>query len=295
MRQAKRSVGVEQPKPATGEKGPTGGQVTGRPPVQSLSRGLGILRQFGGTSGSLSLTELSRRTGLHKATIFRFVKTLEMEGYLVQDPESGLYSIGPTWALTLYDLGSASVFAEVLSSDLRALAEGSREAVTLGVRQGDDVNVVHTTPSSRGFIPKMPATRLHPLHSTWNVHAQILLAHADEQTKRRVLAIEPTRFTEHTVVEPEATRARLEGILAEGVAYEREEHDIGTCAVGVPIRSRGRVVAALALIVPVERFTDEALPDFVEQLRNSAAVIGERLTAGRNDGSPAAAAEGKLS
>lgn len=251
--------------------------VGGRPPIQSLSRGLGILSQFSGSSPSLTLAELSRRTGLHKATVFRFVKTLEMEGYLAYDQASGLYSIGPAWALTLYDLGSASVFAEVLNTDFRALAESSRETVTFGVRQGDNVNVVHVSPSSRGFVPKLPATRLHPLNSTWNVHATIMLAYADEDTRRRILAATPTRFTEHTIVDPLAIRETLDRIRVEGVAYDREGHDIGTCAVGVPIMPRGRVLAALALIVPVERFTDDALPGFIAQLREAAAVIGRRL------------------
>lgn len=249
----------------------------GRPPVQSLARGLAILSQFSGGSSSLSLTELSRRTNLHKATVYRFLKTLEMEGYLLYDTQSGLYSIGPAWAVTLFDLGSATVFAELLNTDLRALAESSRETVTLGVRQGDSVHVVHVSPTSRGFIPKMPATRLHPLNSMWNVHAQIILAFSGEATRRRVLAVEPTRFTEHTLVDREPIVARLDRVLEEGVAYEREEHDIGTCALGVPVMSRGRVIAVLALIVPVERFTEDAVRSFVGQLRAAAADVEQRL------------------
>ena len=66
--------------------------------VQALSRGLGILSQFTGESRELSLAELSRRTGLHKGTVFRFVKTLEADSYLTYNSESGLYSVGPAWA-----------------------------------------------------------------------------------------------------------------------------------------------------------------------------------------------------
>jgi IclR family acetate operon transcriptional repressor len=106
-----------------------------------------------------------------------------------------------------------------------------------------------------------------------------MLAFSSEDTKRRMLAIQPVRFTEHTVVDREAARARLERVLEEGVAYDREEHDVGTCAVGVPIMSRGKVVAALALIIPVERFTDDALPSFIDQLRGAANDIEKRLDA----------------
>lgn len=252
-------------------------EQSGPPSVQSLSRGLGILAQFDADNRSLSLSELSRRTGLHRATVYRFVKTLESEGYLTHDPRSGLYSIGPAWAVALFALGSDTVFAEILGHDLRALAESSLETAALGVRRGDSVQIIHVLPPGRSFVPVLPPNLLHPLHATWNVHCQILLAHSSEDTKRRMLAVPQTRYTEHTIVDPEIARARLERVREEGVAYDREEFHTGTCAVGVPVVRQGRVVAALALIVPVERFTKEAVPRFIEQLGSAVKDMERRL------------------
>jgi DNA-binding IclR family transcriptional regulator len=251
--------------------------MSGPTPIQSLARGLEILGQFTADSRSLSLTDLSRRTGLHRATVYRFVKTLETAGYLVSEPGSGLFSIGPAWAMALYAIGSDTVFTEILSTDIRSLAESSHETVALGVRRGENVQVVHALPPSRGFVPKLPANRVHPLYATWNVHSQILLAFSSEETKQRLLAVEPTRFTEHTVVDPVAIRARLEQVREERVAYDREELHVGTCAVGVPIMLWGGAVAALALIVPVERFTADVIPGFIEQLRSAADAMENRL------------------
>jgi DNA-binding IclR family transcriptional regulator len=249
----------------------------GRPsPIQSLVRGLEILGQFTSDSRKLNLSQLSQRTGLHRATVYRFVKTLEAEGYLVA-AGSGSYSVGPAWALALYALGSDTAFAEILHTDLGALAESSSETVALGVRRGDNVQVVHVLPPARSFVPALPARRLHPLHTTWNVHCQILLAYSDEATKRRMLAVPQTHYTEHTVVDRQALRQRLDRILQEGVAYDEEEYHQGTCAVAVPLVSHGRAAAALALIVPVERFTSTMVPTFVEQLRSAAKDMQKRL------------------
>jgi DNA-binding IclR family transcriptional regulator len=253
-------------------------QVGGPPPIRSLSRGLGILGQFTADSGSLSLTELSRRTGLHRATVYRFVKTLETEGYLTS-VGSGLYGIGPAWAIALYALGSDTVFAEILGTDLEALAESTHETAALGVRRGDSVQIVHVLPPSRSFVPRLPPGYIYPLHVTWNVHCQILLAFSSEDTKRRMLAVRQTRFTEHTVVDPQAIRTRLAQVRKEGVAYDREEFYVGTCAVAVPVMSRGRAVAALGLIVPVERFTDEAVTSLITQLTVATDDMQKRLDA----------------
>jgi DNA-binding IclR family transcriptional regulator len=250
---------------------------TGSTAVQSLSRGLRILGQFTAESKSLSLSELSRATGLHKATVHRFVRALESEGYLLYDAATGVYSVGPVWATALYALGSGTAFAQILNTDLRALAETSLEAVTLGVRRGDDVQVVHLLPSTRSFVPLLPPSRIHPLSAAGNVLCQILLAHSSEEVKRRILAVPQTRYTENTVVDPADVRARLERVLADGVAYEREEYQAGTCAVGVPLMWRGRAVAALALVVPVERFTEHTVPTFVEQLRSAARGMEKRV------------------
>jgi DNA-binding IclR family transcriptional regulator len=244
--------------------------------IQSLVRGLEILSQFTADSKTLSLIELSRRTGLHRATIYRFVKTLEHEGYLISTG-SGSYSVGPAWAMALYTLGSDTAFAEILNTDLRALAESSAETVALGVRRGDTVQIVHVLPPSRSFVPALPSTRLHPLHASWNVHCQILLAHSSQETKRRMLAVPQTRYTDRTVVDLQVAKERLDRILEEGVAYDHEEFHLGTCAVAVPLMSRGQAVAALALIVPVERFTEDAVPSFIGELRSAAGDMQKRL------------------
>ena len=245
-------------------------------PVRSLSRGLAILGQFSADHTVLSLAEISQGTGLHKATAYRLVKTLEAEGYLTS-LGSGRYGIGPVWAMALYRVGSAGVFGEILHVDLRALAQSTLETVTLGVRAGDAVQVVHVLPPSRSFLPVLPKSQIHPLHATWNVHAQILLAFSDEDTRVRMSAVPQTRHTDHTVIDPQAALARLAQVRRESVAYDREEYNVGTCAVGVPVISGGKVAAALALVVPVERFSQETVTSLVEQLHRAASGMSRRL------------------
>ena len=250
----------------------------GAPLIQSLSRGLGILAQFTAENKTLSLTELSRRTGLHKATVHRFVRTLEAEGYLTC-AQAGTYTVGPAWAMALYALGSETVFAEILDSDLTRLAEATQETVALGVRRGDWVHIAHVLPPDRSFVPVLPPGHLHPLHATWNVHSQILVAFADPGLRRRMLSVPQIGYTRHTVADPKQAEGKLERVRREGVAYDREEFREGTCAVGVPVNWQGRVVAALALVVPVERFTEEGVAAYIVQLREAAGEMGRRLDA----------------
>jgi DNA-binding IclR family transcriptional regulator len=245
--------------------------------VQSLSRGLGILSQFTAESRSLSLADLSRRTGLHRATVYRFVRTLEAEGFLVCDPDSGLYSVGPAWATALYSLGNETVLAGILNDDTHTLSEAIGETVTLAVRRGDQVQIIAITHSSRLFRPRLPNSSLVALNQFWNVNAKVHLAFASEDTRRRMLAIPATRYTEKTMTDRKVIAACLARVAEEGVAYDLEEQQKGVCAIGVPVFERGAVVLALGCVVPVERFTEADVERLRRELIAAAGMMGARL------------------
>ena len=247
--------------------------------VQALSRGLGILSQFTAERRSLSVSELSRRTGLHRTTIYRFAKTLEAEGYLTYNGQDAVYTIGPAWAAALYSLGSDNVLADILKSDLASLAAEIHETVALGVRHGDTVHIVSVMAPSRMFVPKLPVSDLPLLSETWNVHCQIHLAYASEETRRRILAAPVTQYTDNTVVDRKVILARLKKVAEEGVAYDREENARGVCALAVPVFAGGKVIVALGTIVPVERFGDAAVALLRDRLRRAADAMGARLEA----------------
>lgn len=254
-------------------------QGGGRGPqlVQSLSRGLGILSQFTAESRSLSLADLSRRTGLHRATVYRFARTLETEGFLTYDPDSGLYSVGPAWAAALYSLGTDTVLAEILNDDMHALSEAVGETVTLAVRRGDHVQIIAITHSSRVFRPRLPSSSLVALNEFWNVHAKIHLAYASDDTRRRMLAIPATRYTENTMTDRKAIAACLAKVVEEGAAYDLEEQQKGVCAIAVPVFERGDVALALGVVVPVERFAEADVERLRRELTTVAGLMGARL------------------
>jgi IclR family transcriptional regulator, acetate operon repressor len=245
--------------------------------VQSLSRGLGILSQFTAESPSLSLAAISRRTGIHRATVYRFVRTLEVEGFLTCDPDSGLYSVGPSWATALYSLGGDTVLAKILNDDLHALSAEIRETVSLATRRGDQVHIISVTHSDRIFAPRLPQAALIPLNATWNVHSKILLAHASKDTQRRLLAIPARRYTKHTLTDKTSISAVLETVAKDGVALDLEEHQIGVCALAVPVFVKGAVVLALGSVIPVERFSESDRERLSDELKVAAGRMGGRL------------------
>jgi len=78
---------------------------------------------------------------------------------------------------------------------------------------------------------------------------KVLLAHAPADVQREVLA-DLTRITPYTITQPGLLQRQLRSVLRDDYATTSEEMSLGACSVGVPVRRRGDVVAALGMVVP---------------------------------------------
>lgn len=262
--------------------GKTGARRTegeGPTPVQAVSRALAILSQFTAQEPALSLAELGHKTGLHRTTVYRLARTLEAEGFLALDSAAGVYRVGPAWAASLCALGGGVILSDILDDDLQKLAESTGEGATLSVRRGEQVQIFRVFSAASSYSPVLSSSELVPLNEYWNVHARIHLAYASESTQKRMLALPATHYTEHTVTDPAAMKAGLARVISEGIAVSREEHRKGACPMGVPVFSRGNLVAAVGLVVPTERF-EENRERYTHELHATAVAMGRRLEKG---------------
>lgn len=104
--------------------------------VAAVNRALSIVCCFGSNDKSLSLAELSQRTGLYKSTILRIVGSLEQFNILARDPENG-YRLG----IELVRLGALAKRAAGNKIDidqmLSELVEATGESATYYIRRGE--------------------------------------------------------------------------------------------------------------------------------------------------------------
>jgi len=109
--------------------------VNPRPPVRTAIRALTLLNVFSVEEPSLGLSEISRRTGLAKATAMRLLQTLASIGYAAQE-EDGAWRLGPaTASLGTRYRASFEVSTEIELA-LRKLSDATREDASFFVRDG---------------------------------------------------------------------------------------------------------------------------------------------------------------
>ncbi len=106
--------------------------------IESLKKGLEVLQAFSTNPAGLRLPEVTRLSGLPKATAYRFLQTLLEQNYLHYFPDSGVFRLGPR----VMSLGFSTLLgfdiAELAQPYLTALSKKIGQNVNLGVLDGTD-------------------------------------------------------------------------------------------------------------------------------------------------------------
>lgn len=244
--------------------------------IQSVLRATRILRAFSSRKPELGVSELSRLTGLHKTTVYRLLVTLEQESFLQRSPDSDKYRLGPA----LIRLGRLVLdgidLARQALPHMRALVDETDETVMLEVWDNDRALVVASVDGRRLSRVSAGAGSRMPAHAT--AGGKMLLAFLPREDIDRVIARGLKRYTENTITDREGLLVELEKIRASGVSFDREELDIGTCAVSAPIFDHtSKIAAVLTVAGPTQRLHIDKEGDLAELVRKTAMNISGSL------------------
>jgi DNA-binding IclR family transcriptional regulator len=228
--------------------------------VQSVVRTLHILEVLA-ADGELGLTALAARVGIHKSTLFRFLRTLCALGYARRDPDTERFSL----SLKVFELGAA-VHARVDLVKLAApflarLSSTTGEAVHLAVLDGDQLVYLSKIESTRALRVAMRSGVGLTAPAYCTGVGKVLLAFAPAEVLDAYLArCAFVRHTEKTVPDRRRLLAQLQQIQDRGWAVDDEEHEHGVRCVAAPLRDRtGAVVAALSISGPTLRLTQDRI------------------------------------
>jgi len=188
--------------------------------VESLARGLAVIRAFSTERPAMTLAEAAAATGLTRATVRRSLHTLETLGYVRSD--------GRAFALTprILELGTSYLSAlslpEIVQPHLEALSRRLDESVSAAVLDGEEIVYVARVAMRRIISVGITIGTRLPAATTSMGHV--------------LLGLEP------------------EWAIADG------ELDPGLRAIAAPLHGRdGRVVAAINVSTSPSRVSREEL------------------------------------
>jgi IclR family pca regulon transcriptional regulator len=242
---------------------PTARDEAGPDFIESLARGLEVLRTFRPGRRVSTLSEIAGDTGLARPTVRRILLTLEALGY-VRTAGRG-YSLTPrVLELGLSYIHSLDIW-DVARPHMERLVAQTHESTSMAQLDGGDIVYV-----ARVAVPKIVTLAVtigtrFPAYAT--SMGKVLLA-AQPAGNLECLLSQPSRSGITAKWQPshaEVIRV-LRGVRAKGWALADQELAPGIRSIATGVRDGdGRVVAAINVTVhaaetPVERLTGEYLP-----------------------------------
>ena len=243
--------------------------------VQSLARGLAVIRAFDGTRPELGLSEVSRATGLTRATARRLLLTLVRLGYVRQD--GNRFSLRPRVLELGYSYLSALSLPEIAQPHMETLVAQVNESSSIAVL--DDTEIV--------YVVRVPTTRIMTITITVGTRlpayptsmGRVLLAGLEaDELEQRLSRMHIDPLTPTTVPDASALRAELDRVRSQGWAAVDQELEQGVRSAAVPIHdASGRVSAAMNVSVHASRMTMQELRKQVlpNLLRTAASIEAE--------------------
>ncbi len=247
--------------------------------VQSLERGLTVIRAFDSEHRELGLSEVARISGLSRAAARRFLLTLVALGYVHH--ADGRFSLRPRVLELGYAYLSSLSLPEVAQPHMETLVAAVDESSSVSVLDDAEIVYVVRVPTRRIMsITIAVGTRL-PAYAT--SMGRVLLAGLDgDELEARLARIQLAPLTPYTITEVDDLRTVLQRVGADGFAAVDQELEEGLRSLAVPIRDgSGTVIAALNVSAHASRGTMATLRrDVLPRARQAAAAIEADLAAG---------------
>ncbi len=223
--------------------------------VQSLSRGLAIIRTFDRERPSMTLSQVAARTGVSRAVARRFLHTLAADGYVSTD--------GKYFRLTpkVLDLGYAYLSSldlwEVAQPIMQDVVAATGESCSASVLDGTDIVYVARVAAGRIMQVGLSIGSRLPAHCS-SMGRVLLAAQPPDKLAAFFRIVDMTPRTPRTIATEAALRQELCRVAAQGFAMVDEELEIGLRSLSVPVRGRsGQVIAAINVSCHASSATSE--------------------------------------
>lgn len=241
--------------------------------VQSLARGLNILKTLANADHALTLSEVCDEVFLASSTAHRLLSSLEQQGFVVQDEQRGRWSIG----VEAFSVGNGYLktrdVVAIARPFMRQLMETTGETCNLGiVEQSTSVLIAQIECKElMRMVAKLGGRT--PLHVSGVGKA--IVSHWPQQAIEDLLnSYQFTQLTKHTLTSKLAFIEHLTACKTQGYSLDNEEQSEGLRCIAAPIfNEHGEAIAAVSISGPRLRVTDKRIESLAQTVCDTAQQI----------------------
>ena len=241
----------------------------------TVGKALELLECVAEKGRPVRFTELLAESSHPKATLHRLLRTLLSQAMLSYDSDRQTYSLGLRLVRLAHSAWRQSALAPIARPFMDALAV--RLGETIHLAQLDNGQVLYLDKRNAADIIEMfsQAGKTGPGYCT-GIGKAMLAFLPEDQCKMALQQQAYFAHTRHTITSACALQDELAMIRAQGMAFDREEHEAGIICVAVPILSgKGRSIGGLSLTSSAQRAALADLHKFAPILQEQAKKISQ--------------------
>lgn len=220
--------------------------------IQVINRALDILEFVAGSgTDPVTLTAITRATGLKPGTCANIVKTLTMRNYLEKIPEQKGYRLGNQALHMSSEATGMQRLVHAAGPVMSSMTAALHESTLLAILERDNRKVIHRCDSSQLVQAHTPDEKKAYDSSTGRLLVALLpdaeLQHFIQQHGLPSAAIWPDAHTKTKFLQ-QVAEIRKNG-------YALIEDSVQIVGIALPVYVESKVVAGLSVYVPSFRFT----------------------------------------
>lgn len=234
-----------------------------------------LLEQFSQGAATLRLSELSKQSGLAKATCLRALKTLMKYGYIQRDGD--WYRLGTHLIEMGYIAQQAYPPRQLALPYMEQLRQQTKQSVQWMVREDLEGVYIEVLESLLGVRLDIKIGRRLPLYA--GAASRLLLSFADKSVREALFRQKREKFTSNTPI----TQGKLQSLLA-----ETQEHRLAasfgeavafSAELAAPVFNvAGEVIAAISVAGASVHYCDtKILRQYLQALESSAISISRAI------------------
>lgn len=241
---------------------------------------LRLLEDIASAEHAPSLAHLTARAGQPKATLHRWLATLESAGLVQRTPDGRRYELGERATRLAFSILSNQAGSKLRHEILQRVVKEIGETCNLTILQG--TQVVYLDRVEAMWPLRITFQRGSKVPAYCSASGKLFLALMTATKRSQLLQeIKFTRFTENTITDQSALQQEITTIRKNRYSLDREEFLSGLACIAVPIfQGSGRArscVAALAVQAPVSRLSYKDMPDKLPILQEAAQAFAATL------------------
>jgi IclR family transcriptional regulator, pca regulon regulatory protein len=233
--------------------------------IQSLDRGLAVIRAFSDERDLLSLADVSKITKLSRASVRRALLTLETLGYV--GSKQNRFYLRPRVLDLGYAFLSSSSSIDITQDHLRRLSARIGESVS--ACEYDDGDVVYVARAAAETIMPIRLGIGRRLPAFCTSTGRVLLSEFSPAQLDRYFERYPReKLSPATIVDEQELRDAIAEVREQGWSLNNQEVDLGARSIAAPVvGADGRYLNAVNISVSTSRVSvDQLLEEYLPQL-----------------------------